>query len=67
MRCEYRKQEDDMNYLLMEIIDRLIMSGLDETEAICLIGAFLEREADSMIRKLQQEKHEDADRIRFLN
>lgn len=56
-----------MNYLLMEIIDRLIMSGLDETEAICLIGAFLEREADSMIRKLQQEKHEDADRIQFFN
>lgn len=30
---------------LMEIIDRLIISGLDETEAICLIGSFLETEA----------------------
>ena len=30
---------------LMEIIDRLIMSGLSETEAICLIGSFLETEA----------------------
>lgn len=37
---------------LMEIIDRLIMSGLSETEAVCLVGSFLETEANSLLLDL---------------
>lgn len=52
---------------LMEIIDRLIKSGLNETEAICLVGAFLETEANTLLLAPDQRQCPSEDSMYMLS